>query len=83
MVDVVVGHPERALEDQRLEHRGVEPPVRLGVVRQGGVGDRLVLEREHPRLAEMGVDVAEAHRLPVRRRELVGAVEPARRRSRA
>ena len=36
VIDVLVGHPERALEDQRLEHRGVEPPVGLGVTREGG-----------------------------------------------
>ena len=58
--------PERALEDQRLEHRGVEPAVGLGVVGQRRVGDRLVLEREHERLAEVGVDVAEPDRLAVR-----------------
>ena len=31
--------PERALEDQRLEHGGVEPAVGLGVVRERFVGD--------------------------------------------
>ena len=33
--DVVVGEPERALEDQRLEHRGVEAAVGLAAGRPG------------------------------------------------
>ena len=76
MVDVLVGHPERALEDQRLEHGGVEAAVGLGVVRQRGVGDRLVLERQHERSPEVGVDVADPDRVRVALRgERVGAVE--------
>ena len=38
--------PSDALEDERLEHRGVERAVGLGVVRERLVGDRLVLERQ-------------------------------------
>ena len=38
--DVVLGHAERALQDQRLEHRGVQPAVGLGLALERGVGDR-------------------------------------------
>ena len=34
-----IGHRERALEDQRLEHSGVEPPIGLGVPFERLVGD--------------------------------------------
>ena len=57
MVDVLIGHPQRALEDQRFEHRGVEPPVRLGAVGQGCVGDRGILQRQHVRAPGERVDV--------------------------
>ncbi len=59
VVDVLVAHLERALEDQRLEHGGIEPAVGLGMVGQGAIGDRRVLEREPERLLEVRVDVAE------------------------
>ena len=72
MVDVVVGQAERALEEQRLEHRRVEPAVGLGEAVERAVGDRLVLEREAERLLEVGVDVAHGQRpVAVGRRQLV------------
>ena len=59
--------PSAPLQDQRLEHRGVEPAVGLGLVRQRGVGDRLVLEREPQRLRWCASQVAELRRGPSRR----------------
>ena len=44
--DVVLAEAERPLEDQRLEHGGVEAAVGLGHAAQRLVGDRLVLERQ-------------------------------------
>ena len=43
-LDVLLGHPERAAQDQRLEDRGVQPAVWLGPVRQRGVDRGRVLE---------------------------------------
>ena len=64
--------PERALEHQRLEHRGVEPAVGLGLARQRGVGDRRV--RSVSSRGVGAVVVADAGRGPsARRLELVGA----------
>ena len=54
--------PSDALEDQRLEHGGVEVAVGLGVVGQRGVGDRLVLQRQAEGLLEVAVEVAELDR---------------------
>src|SRR3954449_7673408 len=51
-----------ALEDQRLEDRGVEPAERLGLALEGAVGDRLVLERQAERALEERVDVAHLER---------------------
>ena len=57
VVDVLVGHLQRALENQGFEHRRVEPSVGLGVLAQGSVGDRRVLQCEHEGPAEVRVDV--------------------------
>ena len=70
MVDVVVGHRQGALEDQRLEHGRIEPPVGLGMVRERRVGDPRVLQRQHERLLEVGVDVADLHRASWQRHEV-------------
>src|SRR3954453_12759131 len=44
--DVVLGHAEHALEDQRLEDRGAKVPVGLGVVGQRRVGANPILEHQ-------------------------------------
>ena len=69
MGDVVLGHAERAAQDERLEHRGVEPPVGLRHPGERAVGDRLVLERHAVGLAVEAVHVAErdARRRPAAR----------------
>src|SRR4051794_38361248 len=59
MRDVVLGHPERPFEHERLEHGGVEPAVEVGLARQGAVGDRLVPQGEAQRPAVEGIEVAE------------------------
>jgi hypothetical protein len=69
VVDVLVAHLERALEDQGLEHSRVKPTVRLSVVAQRGVSYRGVLQRQHERLAEVGVDVPDLDRAAGRGRE--------------
>ena len=63
MRDVVLGHPERALEDQGLEHGGVEPPVGLGLAGQGAVGDREVLQVERDGFSARRT-VPDAQRVP-------------------
>ena len=59
MGDVVLGHAEGALQDQRLEHRGVEVAVGLGLAGQRGVRQRLVLEGQPLGHASGAVEVAE------------------------
>jgi hypothetical protein len=59
--DVVLAHPQRALEDQRLEHRGVEPAVGVGLVGQRGGDGLRIAQGELQRAPVMGVEVAHAH----------------------
>ena len=76
MGDVVLGHVEGAVQDDRLEHGRVEPAVGLGHAGERVVGDRLVLQGEAERALEEAVHVAERH--PVvsgRRLELAWIVE--------
>jgi hypothetical protein len=76
VVDVVVGQAQRALQQQRLEDGGVEPPVGVGEPVEGAVGDRLVGEGQPERLAEVGVEVAELQRtVALRRRQFLDGVE--------
>ena len=64
--------PERALEDDRLQHRGVQAAVGLGLALQRGVGDRLVLQRQPVGLLVEAVHVAQLHAAAAARRlELV------------
>ncbi|CAA9531776.1 MAG: hypothetical protein AVDCRST_MAG30-3857 [uncultured Solirubrobacteraceae bacterium] len=60
--DVVVREAQGALEDEALEHGGVEAAVGRRVAREELVGDRLVLELQPERLLEEGVEVAEGQR---------------------
>ena len=77
MVDVLVGHPEGALQYQRLEHRGVEPPVGARAWSASAASAiAWSFSVSMTRLAEVGVDVAESAARPVAAAELVGAVEP-------
>src|SRR5436190_11905891 len=62
--DVLLAHPQRALEHQRLEHRRVEPPIRRRPVGQRRVGDRLVAQLQLERPPQVGVQVAEPQRAP-------------------
>jgi hypothetical protein len=59
MRDVVLRHPQRAAQDERLEHGGVEAAVGRGHAGELAVGDRLVLQRHSKRPLEEGVHVAE------------------------
>ena len=59
VVDVLVAHAERALEDQRLQYRSVQPSVGLRVAGERLVRKRLVLQGQPERLAEVGIDVPE------------------------
>ena len=61
MRDVVLAHAERALQQQRLGHGGVEPAVGVRLAGQRGVGDRRVLEREPQRAPVVRVEVADPH----------------------
>ena len=67
MGDVVVRQGERALQDQRLEDRGVEPAVRGRPVGEQRVGDPGVAQREPEGALEVRVDVAELEGRALRR----------------
>ena len=71
MRDVVLAHPQRALQQQRLGHRRVEPAIGGRLAGQRGVGDRRVLQREPERAAVVRVEVADPHAAVRRGLELV------------
>ncbi len=80
--DVVLAHPQRALQQQRLGDRGVEPAVGGRLARQRGVGDRRVLERQPQRAVVVRVEVADPD-AAVRRAARARRRRPPRRPSRA
>src|SRR4051812_14778007 len=62
VADVILGQAERALQDERLEDRGVQAPVGRGLVGERAIGDRLVLERQPERPPEVAVEVPHRQR---------------------